>query len=67
MTSPAESARLASERLARSRNSLRQAIRADQAPASTPVAAPAWFKALDGFKTLPGFDEPLNEEWEAMK
>ncbi len=60
MTSPAESARLASERLARSRNSLRQAIRADQAPASTPVAAPAWFKALDGFKTLPGFDAVLS-------
>ena len=59
MTSPAESARLASERLVRSRNSLRQAIRADQAPAPTSVAAPAWLTALDGLKTPPGFDAVL--------
>jgi hypothetical protein len=60
MMSPTESARLASDRLVRSRNNLRQAIRTDQAPATTPTTAPAWFTALDGLKAfLPGFDAVL--------
>ena len=59
MTDPSTAASLANERLARSRDSLRQAIRADRVPATPDVGTPNWFKGFDGLKALPGFDALL--------
>ena len=59
MTSPNTASNRASARLARSRDSLRQAIRANQLADAAPAARPDWLHGLDGLKALPGFDMVL--------
>ena len=59
MNPPGTASSLASERLARSRDSLREAIRASKPSDADRVATPDWLQGLDGLKALPGFDMVL--------
>lgn len=56
MTTESPSATLACERLTRSRENLRQALRASKAAAAPGTTSLRW---LDGLKVLPGFDVVL--------
>lgn len=59
MSPPSPPSSLAGARLARSRDSLREAIRASKPSDADRVATPDWLQGLDGLKALPGFDAVL--------